>query len=196
MKSFFKTVFANIVAIFIVGFLFFLMTVLMLVMSAASGNSAVKIKKNSVLTLDLRTNVIDSPSEDQEDFFNMNDKTKNLMVYDILQAIKNAKTDDNIKGISIETDHLSAGITHIDDIRAALEDFKKSGKFVYAYGNSVSQSAYYLGSVADQYYLNPSGGIDLKGLGTEVTYFKDFTDKYGIGVEVIRHGKYKAAEKT
>ena len=193
MKSFFKTVFANIVAIFIVGFLFFIMTVLMLVMSAASGNSAVKIKKNSVLTLDLRTNVIDSPSEDQEDFFNMNDKTKKLMVYDILQAIKNAKTDDNIKGISIETDHLSAGITHIDDIRIALEDFKKSGKFVYAYGNTVSQSAYYLGSVADQYYLNPSGGIDLKGLGTEVTYFKDFTDKYGIGVEVIRHGKYKAA---
>lgn len=70
---------------------------------------------------------------------------------------------------------------------------KKSGKFVYAYGNGVSQSSYYLGSVADQYYLNPAGGIELKGLSTEVTFFKDFADKYGIGIEVIRHGKFKSA---
>ncbi len=64
---------------------------------------------------------------------------------------------------------------------------------MYAYGNGVSQSAYYLGSVADQYYLNPAGGIELKGLSTEVAFFKDFADKYGIGIEVIRHGKFKAA---
>lgn len=162
-------------------------------MGAADESSGAKVKKNSVLTLDFRTHVIDSPSEDQDDFFAFNNKDKNLLVYDIVEAIKNAEKDDNIKGISIEADNIMAGMTQIDDIRNALENFKKSGKFVYAYGNNVSQRAYYLGSVADNYYLNPSGGIDLKGLSAEVTYFKDFTDKYGIGVEVIRHGKYKAA---
>ncbi|MCB4235814.1 S49 family peptidase [Kaistella anthropi] len=74
-----------------------------------------------------------------------------------------------------------------------MRRFQKSGKFVYAYGNSVSQSAYYLGSVADQYFLNPSGGIELKGMTTEVLYMKSFAEKYGIGMEVIRHGKYKSA---
>ncbi|MGC4128303.1 MAG: signal peptide peptidase SppA [Bergeyella sp.] len=193
MKNFFNTVLANIVAIFLVLFLFFMMTAVMLVLSSLGENSAVKVKKNSVLTLDFRTNIIDSPAEDQEDFFAFNKKTKNLLVYDVLQAIKKAKTDDNIKGISIESDHIGAGLTQLDDIRNALEDFKKSGKFVYAYGNTVSQGSYYLGSAADQYYLHPAGGIDLKGMAAEVTFFKDFTDKYGIGVDVIRHGKYKAA---
>jgi protease-4 len=111
----------------------------------------------------------------------------------MLEAIKKAKSDDKIKGISIETDGIQAGFTQLDDIRSAIEDFKKSGKFVYAYGNSVSQSAYYLGSVADQYILNPAGGIDLKGLSTEVLYMKNFADKYGIGIQIIRHGKYKSA---
>ena len=84
-------------------------------------------------------------------------------------------------------------MTQLDDIRAALQDFKKSGKFVYAYGNNVSQPAYYLGSVADKYFLNPAGGIELKGLSTEILYMKNFIDKYGIGMQIIRHGKYKSA---
>ena len=111
----------------------------------------------------------------------------------MLEAIKKAKTDENIKGISIETDGIMAGMTQLDDIRNALEDFKKSGKFVYAYGNSVSQSAYYLGSVANQYFLHPAGGIELKGMTTEVLYMKSFSEKYGIGIQIIRHGKYKSA---
>jgi protease-4 len=74
------------------------------------------------------------------------------LLIDVLNAINKAKTDDNIKGISIETDEIQAGITQIDDIRAALEDFKKSGKFVYAYGNNMSQKSYYLASVADKLF--------------------------------------------
>ena len=111
----------------------------------------------------------------------------------MIEAIKKAKSDDKIKGISIETDGLRAGMTQLDDIRAALQDFKKSGKFVYAYGNNVSQPAYYLGSVADKYFLNPAGGIELKGLSTEILYMKNFINKYGIGMQIIRHGKYKSA---
>lgn len=193
MKSFFKNVLANIVAVMILIAIFF-MFILMMVAASAFGDSKPNIKKNSILTLDFKTNIIDSPTEDRQEFmFPSGDSQKNVLIYDMLEAIKKAKTDDKIKGISIETDRLSAGISQLDNIRAALEDFKKSGKFVYAYGNSVSQGAYYLGSVADQYFLNPSGGIELRGMSTEVPFFKNFTEKYGIGTEIIRHGKFKAA---
>lgn len=177
----------------IIGAVFLLFLVMVIAASAFSSDSKPNIKKNSVLILDFRTQIIDSPSEDNQQLFSLNEKQKNIMVFDIVKAIKNAKTDDKIKGISIETDGIKAGITQLDDIRSSLEDFKKSGKFVYAYGNVVSQPAYYLGSVADKYFLNPAGGIDLKGLTTEVLYMKSFAEKYGIGIQVIRHGKYKSA---
>ncbi len=191
MKSFFKLVLANLTAIFLVFagvFAFFLILV-----TLSSLSESPDVKADSVLTLDLKTKIIDSPSEDQEDFFAINNEEKAVLLFDVLQAIKKAKNDDKIKGISIESDYINAGITQLDDIRNALIDFKKSGKFVYAYGNSVSQGAYYLGSAADKYYLNPSGGIELKGMSAEVTFFKSFAEKYGIGIQVIRHGKFKAA---
>ncbi|MDR6459219.1 protease-4 [Chryseobacterium vietnamense] len=166
---------------------------MMLVFSAMGNDKSVAVKKNSVLTINLKTNIIDSPTEEEMGLFGIGAQNKSILIYDALEAINKAKTDDNIKGISIETDYLSAGLTQIDDLRNAIEDFKKSGKFVYAYGNGVSQSAYYLGSVADQYYLHPAGMVELKGLATEVTFFKDFADKYGVGIEVIRHGKFKSA---
>ncbi|RKT01208.1 protease-4 [Chryseobacterium defluvii] len=183
---------ANIVAILILCAVFFFFFIMMLVFSSMGGEKAI-IKKNSILTINLKTNIIDSPTEEQNDWFDIKSQNKNVLIYEALEAINKAKTDDNIKGISIEADDLHAGITQIDDLRSAIEDFKKSGKFVYAYGNVVSQSSYYLGSVADKYYLNPSGMIELKGLATEVTFFKDFAEKYGIGIEVIRHGKFKSA---
>ncbi len=193
MKSFFRNVLANIVAIIIIAAVFSLFLIMIITASALSGDQKPNIKNNTVLTLDFKTSIIDSPTEDQEDLFAFSNKQKNILIFDMLEAIKKAKTDDKIKGISIETDGIRAGFTQLDDIRNALEDFKKSGKFVYAYGNVVSQSAYYLGSVADQYILNPAGGIDLKGLSTEVLYMKNFADKYGIGIQIIRHGKYKSA---
>lgn len=193
MKGFFKNVLANIVAIILLCVVFFFFFIIMLVFSAMGSDKSVVVKKNSVLTINLKTNIIDSPTEEKSDIFSINNQAKSILIYDAIEAINKAKTDDNIKGISIEADQLNAGITQIDDLRNAIEDFKKSGKFVYAYGNGVSQSAYYLGSVADKYYLNPSGMIELKGLATEVTFFKDFADKYGIGIEVIRHGKFKSA---
>ncbi len=193
MKGFLKNVFANIVAIMIIGALFILSFIFMLTVSAFSGDSKPTVKSNSILTLDFKTNIIDSPTDDEESLFPFAARPKNVLIYDMIEAIKNAATDDKISGISIETDGLMAGMTQLDDIRDALQNFKKSGKFVYAYGNTVSQPAYYLGSVADQYFLNPAGGIDLKGLHTEVLYMKDFADKYGVGIQVIRHGKYKSA---
>lgn len=193
MKSFFKIVLANIVAIFLViGMMIFSMV--MLVILVSFGSDKPSVKEGSVLTFSSNIVIMDSPTEIQPSFFlpQKNAPTR-VLLYDVLEAIKKAKTDDKIKGISIELDYISAGATQLDNIRTALDDFKKSGKFVYAYGNIVAQSTYYLGSVADQYYLNPAGGTELKGLSTEITFFKDFAEKYGIGIDVIRHGKFKAA---
>ncbi|MCC2591081.1 signal peptide peptidase SppA [Chryseobacterium sp. MFBS3-17] len=193
MKNFIRNVAANIVAILLLGGIFFIFFTVLMLMSAATGNKKAHVKKDSVLTLDYHTSIVDGPNDGQAGIFSFQSKNNNVMVYDVVEAIKKAKSDDKIKGISIETDFISAGITQLDDVRAALEDFKKSGKFVTAYGNNVSQAAYYLGSVADQYYLHPAGGIELKGLSAEVMYMKSFAEKYGIGLEIIRHGKYKSA---
>ena len=108
MKSFFKAVMANIVAILIVFaacFFFFII----LIAIGSMGQNGVKVKKNSVLTLDFKTNIIDSPTEGEDNVFSLDEENDNVLLYDVLQAIEKAKNDDNIKGISIETDNISAG---------------------------------------------------------------------------------------
>lgn len=193
MKNFFKLVFANFVAIGVFITVFVLFFFFFVVASAAGNEKHAVVLDDSILTLDYKTKLVDSPTEDTGNIFSFDDETKSVAVYDLIQSIRKAKNDSKIKGISIEADNLQAGMTQLDDVRTALEDFKKSGKFIYAYGNAVSQSAYYIGSVADKYYLNPSGGIELKGMSAEVVFFKNFLDKYGVNVEIIRHGKFKAA---
>ena len=194
MKNFIKTVLANVVALFIAGILlpFFLLFVIIIIGSMSSADKDIKIKENSVLTIDFKSKVVEHENESESSIFEIKEDAE-LKYQDILNAIETAKNDDKIKGISIELDDIDAGITQIDDIRKSLEDFKKSNKFVYAYGNNVSQASYYLGSVADQYFLNPVGGIELKGLSSEVVFLKEFAEKYGININVIRHGNFKAA---
>lgn len=192
MKSFFKNVLANIVGILIIFMFLGLFLLIIISVSAMSSDSKVDVKSNSVLTLNLKTKIIDSPTENQSSLFNQNGENS-VLIYDMIEAVKMAKKDKNIKGISLETDLVNGGLTQIDDLRMALEDFKKSGKFIYAYGNTASQASYYLGSVADQYFLSPAGGIELKGMSTEIMFFKNFAEKYGISTEIIRHGTFKAA---
>ena len=192
MKNFLKAVLANIVAYFIIIFIFFGFFIFIIAASAASTGKDTKIKENSLLTISFKHKIIDYDTESEISIFSLKNNEE-LRYHDIVQAIKAAQNDDRIKGISIETDDIEAGNTQIDDIRKSIEDFKKSGKFVYAYGNIVSQGAYYLGSVADQYFLNPAGNIELKRIASEVVFLKDFAEKYGININVIRHGKFKAA---
>lgn len=192
MKSFFKNVLANIVAIFIICVVFFVFLIVVVSLGSMSDGDKADVKSNSVLTLNLNTIILDSPTEEQVSLFSQNEG-KSVLIYDMIEAIKKAKDDKNIKGISLEADFVNAGLTQIDGLRLALQDFKKSGKFVYAYGNTSTQSSYYLGSVADKYFLSPVGAIELKGMSTEIMFFKDFTEKYGISTEIIRHGTFKAA---
>ncbi len=160
--------------------------------SLVNTEETVAVKKNSVLELQMKFPVKDYTGNNEGDPFDvLFEKAQGLD--EILHAIKVAKEDDDIKGISIHNNFIAAGISSTQAIRNALSDFKESGKFIYAFGDYYLQKDYYLASVADSIFLNPVGGMDFKGLSAEVLYFKDLQDKTGVKMEVIRHGKYKSA---
>ncbi len=189
--KFLGNVLATIVGLFIFIMLCFFGIVFIGAIFGGSEKSA-NVEDNSVLELNL-----DKISNDYGGKFNFEDigyfDAKHDGLFDIIKAIDAAKTDNQIKGISILNNNLNLGIAQTKTLRDALEDFKKSGKFIMSYANVYSQKDYYLNSVANAIYLNPIGEVDFKGLSTEVMYFKDFQDKTGLKMEVIRHGKYKSA---
>lgn len=188
---FLGNILATIIGLFIFCMLFFFGIVLIATI-AGSGSDSVSVKSNSVIELDLS-----EVTNDYAGKFNYKDfdyfEARHDGLSDVIKAIKAAKTDDNIKGISILNDNSSLGLAQSKALRDALEDFKTANKFVYAYANSFSQKEYYLNSVANLVYLNPVGEMDFKGLSSEIMFFKDLQEKSGIKMEVIRHGKYKSA---
>lgn len=112
----------------------------------------------------------------------------------ILKALRIAKDNENINGVFIECKGNSAGLATLFEIRKALQDFKKSGKFVYAYGNEgIAQSDYYLASVADSILLNPVGMVDIHGLSSTIPFFKNLLDKLGVEMQILRVGTFKSA---
>lgn len=192
--NFIKNVLATLVGIIIFCMMsFFLLLIIGVVASAGSSSGkAPSVKGNSIIKLDL-----ESVSDDYGGSVYIEDfdykETNNDGLINVLQAIDYAKTDDKIKGISIENNVSRLGITQRKAVAQKLEEFKKTGKFVVAYADNYSQAEYYLASVSDTIYLNPMGGIDFKGLASEVLYMKDLQEKTGVKMEVIRHGKYKSA---
>ena len=190
--NFLRNLIAAILGFFIALFLLFLLFIG--IAAIAGSGEEIVIKPNSVLELDLSTQIKDyAPKEDNPIAEALELTEEKLALNKILNAIENAKTDKNIKGISIKTPFINAGIAQTQAIRNKLENFKESGKFVYAYNDFFTQKNYYLSSVADSIFMNPVGMIEFKGLSTEILYYKDFEDKYGVKMEVIRHGKYKSA---
>lgn len=172
-----------------------LILVLFLIVATALGDTKkITVAENSVLEIKLETVVKDyAPKSDNpfDEIFGFNDSKIGLNA--IINAIENAKTDENIKGISITTLGVNAGIAQTQAIRNKLLEFKESGKFIKAYADIYDQKSYYFSSVADSIFLNPVGAIDFKGLSTEVLFYKELEDKTGVKMEVIRHGKYKSA---
>ena len=188
---FLGNVLATIVGIFIFCMIFFF-GIIIIGAIAGSGDETVSVKKNSVIELDLSKVSLDYAGKTNYKDFNYFEAHHDG-VTDILNAIEAAKTDDKIKGISILNNQSQLGLAQSKAVRDKLEEFKKSGKFVYAYANYYTQGEYYLNSVADQLYLNPMGEVDFKGLSSEIIYMKDLQEKSGVKMEVIRHGKYKSA---
>jgi protease-4 len=186
----------NVLATIVGLFVFFMLCFFGIVIIAMvfGGNAEiVEVKSNSVIELNLEHIKNDYAGKYKDPWMTILTDGEKVGLVDIIYAIGKAKTDDDIKGISILNDESELGIAQRKALRDALEDFKKSGKFVMAYANSFSQKEYYLNSVANTIYLNPVGEMDFKGLSAEVMYFKDFEDKTGVKMEVIRHGKYKSA---
>jgi len=171
---------------------FFLLLIIGVVASAGSSSSGKSTKSNSIIKLDLENVSNDYGGSVYIEDFDYKE-TNNDGLINVLQAIDYAKTDDKIKGISIENNATGLGSTQRKAIVDKLAEFKKTGKFVVAYADYYSQGEYYLASVADTVYMNPMGSIDFKGLASEVLYMKDLQEKTGIHMEVIRHGKYKSA---
>ncbi|BDB53895.1 signal peptide peptidase SppA [Flavobacterium ammoniigenes] len=190
--KFLGNVLATIVGIFVFTMLFFFGIVLIGAIFGGEENG-IDVKENSVIVLNLEDIQNDYAGKYSDPWFTAFSDTKQIGLTDVIDAIGAAKNDENIKGISILNNNSSLGMAQSKAVRDALEDFKKSGKFVMAYANTYSQKEYYLNSVANTIYLNPVGDLDFKGLSSDLLFFKDFQDKTGVKMEVIRHGKYKSA---
>ena len=193
MKDFLKYVLATITGIIVLGLIMGIFFVISLVGLAASSASTVPVEKNSVFTFMLSGQVDERV---QDDFVGQltGQVSENMGLEDIVVSIKKAKTNEDIKGIYIE-----AGIFSVDApatahaIREALLDFKKSGKWIVAYGDSYTQTSYYICSVADKIYLNPQGMVDWHGLASNPYFLKDLLAKFGVKVQLCKVGKYKSA---
>ena len=197
MKEFFKFVFASMIGVLLSVFVMFVLGILLIIgiVSTASNESKVTIDDNTVLHLSLNYPISERTSKNP--FQNLNfggfETENNLGLKDILAHIKEAKTDSRIKGIYVDVSAIQGGFASIEEIRNALLDFKKSGKFILAYSEVYTKGAYYLASVADKIYVNPEGMVDFKGFSTEIMFFKGALEKLDIEAQVIKVGTYKSA---
>lgn len=196
MKEFFKFTFASMLG-FILASLLAMLIFFGIIASALSftKKEAVVVEDKTILHMNLDTEISDrAPDNPFASFdFNSMSGSQPLGLNDILSALKNAARDEKIKGIYLDLSVIPAGMATVEEIRNALLDFKKSGKFIISYGEVYSQKAYYLASVADKIYLNPAGGMEFKGLSGEVMFFKGMLEKLDIEAQIIRHGKFKSA---
>jgi len=175
--------------------LFFIFMGMVLSVASLSKKEVVIVPANSVLQLKLNEEIADRSSSNPFNNFDFSsfNTTKSPGLNEILQNIKKAKTDDNIKGIFLDLGTIPSGIATIEEIRNALLDFKSSKKFIISYSEEYTQKAYYIASVSDKIYLYPEGALDFKGLNGEVMFFKGLLDKLDVDVQILRHGKFKSA---
>jgi protease IV len=190
---FLGNVMATIIGIFVFCMLFFFGIVVIAALFGEGKSETVEVKSNSVIELKLDNITEDYAGKYKDPWITVFSEKKSIGLTDVINAIAVAKTDSDIQGISIVNENSELGIAQMKELREALLDFKKSGKFVMAYANDFTQRDYYLNSVANTIYLNPSGDLDFKGLSTEIMFYKELQEKSGVKMEVIRHGKYKSA---
>ncbi len=190
MKQFFKSVAATIVGLFAFGIIISILGFITL-LGMMAGSSSPKLKDNTVMVMKLKGQIDDKADDNWLGQLTGN-QFNNLGMNNILSAIKKAKEEDKVKGIYLETGTLETDYATLQEIRNALADFKKSGKWVIAYGDNYSQGAYYLASVANKVYVNPEGAIDWHGIASQTQYIKDVAAKFGVYFTVVKVGKYKS----
>lgn len=191
MEQFFKSVAATIVGIFAFGVIMIIFGFICLFGMVASSSGTPSLLDNSVMVLKLQGEISDKAEEDWLGEITDN-QFKQLGMNKILSAIHKAKKEDKVKGIYLETGILQTDYATLQEIRGALADFKKSGKWIIAYGDNFSQGGYYLSSVANKVYVNPEGNIDWHGIASQTQYIKDVAAKFGVHFTVVKVGKYKS----
>ncbi len=195
--QFIKYMFATAAGIWLFLFLF-LFAVALIGMAVGSGSSTTVLDEASILKLDLSRPIVEQAPDDEEipgmsEYASLAGLEPKDGLVQILRSIKNAKTDDNIKGIYLQLAMQPCGWATHKEIRDALLDFKQSKKFIVAYSEIMSESEYYLASVADKIYLNPEGFMEFDGLHAEIMFFKGAFDKLGVKPQIFRVGQYKSA---
>lgn len=195
MKDFIKNVLATMVGMFGFFIVMGVISMMSIIGMIASGNAAQNVEKNSVFVLNLSGTISEQGSENPLSMFT-GDNSLNSGLNDILSSIKKAKANDDIKGIYIEAGALATNYATLQEIRNALADFRKSGKWIVAYGDFYTQGAYYVASVADKVYINPKGIVDWHGIGAQTMFYKDFMAKFGVKWEVVKVGTFKSATET
>lgn len=195
MKDFIKNVLATMVGMFGFFIVMGVIGMMSIIGMIASGNAAQNVEKNSVFVLNLSGTISEQGSENPLSMFT-GDNSLNSGLNDILSSIKKAKANDDIKGIYIEVGALMTNYATLQEIRNALADFRKSGKWIVAYGDFYTQGAYYVASVANKVYINPKGAIDWHGIGAQTMFYKDFMAKFGVKWEVVKVGTFKSATET
>ncbi len=162
------------------------------VIIAYSADEEVLISEKSILYLNLDKPIAERTPK-MPFFMNPMGSGAVLGLDDILKNIAKAKEDENIVGIYLNTENITAGMGRLKEIRDALIDFRSSGKFLVSYGNYYTQASYYLATAANHLYINPEGGMLFKGLNAELMFLKGTLQKLDVEVQVVRHGKFKAA---
>lgn len=195
MKDFFKYTAATVVGIIVFTIVCVALSVMSIVGMVASANATQAVEKNSVLVLKLNGS-IDEQGTDNTIGKLTGNYIPSTGLNDILSAIKKAKDEENIKGIYIDAGVLSTDYATLQEIRSALENFRKSGKKIIAYADTYSQGSYYLASVADKIYLNPIGMVDWHGIGAQPVFYKDMLAKFGVKFQVVKVGTFKSATET
>lgn len=195
MKDFFKYTAATVVGIIVFTIVCVALSVMSIVGMVASASATQAVEKNSVLVLKLNGS-IDEQGTDNTIGKLTGNYIPSTGLNDILSAIKKAKDEENIKGIYIDAGVLSTDYATLQEIRSALEDFRKSGKKIIAYADTYSQWSYYLASVANKIYLNPIGMVDWHGIGAQPVFYKDMLAKFGVKFQVVKVGTFKSATET
>ena len=190
MKDFFKNVFATMLGLFLFGIVMSFMGLMCLIGIIASSSSTTKIEDNSVLVLKLDGSMTE---QEEENMMNSLQGISSLSFEGTMKAIKKAKNDDKVAGIYLEAGQFGADLAQAEEIEKALLDFRKSGKWIIAYGENYSTLGYYLASTANKIYLNKDGMIEWSGIGGEKVYYKNLLAKVGIKFVTTKVGKYKSA---
>ena len=198
MKSFFKTLFATFIgssiALMVCFFLF--LGIIGSIAALGSKESSVSVPTSAVLKIDFSQPITERGNEDPFaglSSLSFETEQKSMALLPALQAIEKAATDPAIKFLYMNLSSLNTGMAQLEEIRDAVKRFRESGKAVIAYASNYSQGAYYMATAADKIYIQREGNAMIFGIGTRIMFFKDLLDKLGVEVQLIRHGKFKAA---